>query len=174
MLELSNPWYPATLLGAPELWAAFALLVFVVYMGLKVTERRKKVTRKTGDRVKDFLFLLVPTLVLVFVVVMAMKGVLDVPRQCVPCITELAGCNPYCPLDSSLPSGHAATAFAGFTAVWLFAGAKRKWLFVYAFPFIASASRIMLGVHTWLDVFAGSLVGVAVALAVWEIDKRID
>jgi membrane-associated phospholipid phosphatase len=172
MIEMANPWYAVTLIGAPELWAMFAALLFVIYLGMRVINRRKR-DRKTKARLKDFLMLLVPTLVLTFLIVMVLKGYFAVPRQCVPCIAELVGCNPYCPIDSSFPSGHAATVFAGFTAIWAFAGAKRKWLPLFVIPLIVAASRIMLGVHTWLDAFMGAIIGIVMVFVVLELDKRI-
>jgi len=167
MIDFSNPWYLITLLGAPEVWSAFAAMLFGAYLAFRTGSMG-------GAGVRRLLFLLIPTLVLTFLLATTLKGFFGVPRQCVPCMTELVGCNPYCPIDSSLPSGHAATAFAGFTAFWLSMEKRRKWLLVYCLPFLVAASRIMLGVHTWLDVFAGAVLGIAVALAVWEIDKRID
>jgi len=172
MVLLSNPWYAVTLLGAPELWVMFAVLVFVIHIGMKVINRSKK-DRKTKRRLHDLLFLLVPTIIITLLVVMALKGLLDVPRQCVPCLTELAGCNPYCPMDSSLPSGHSAIAAAGFTAIWLFGGRKKEWLWIYIIPILVMVSRIMLGVHTWLDVVAGAVLGIAIGFVVKEIDKKI-
>jgi len=119
MVVLANPWYAITLIGAPELWALFAALIFTIYIGMKIINRGRR-DKKTKSRLNDLLILLVPTLVITFLVVMVLKGFFAVPRQCVPCIVELVGCNPYCPLDASFPSGHAATAFAGFNALWLF------------------------------------------------------
>ncbi len=166
MFDLSNPWYLVTLLGAPELWVIFAALLSGAYLAFRTGSLG-------GEKTKKILFLLVPALALTLVVVLFLKGFFAVPRQCVPCITELVGCNPYCPMDASLPSGHAATAFAGFTVIWLAFGAKRKYVLIYLMPLAVAVSRIMLGVHTWLDVYFGAIVGMAVAFAVWEIDKRI-
>jgi len=172
MIEVANPWYAITLIGAPELWALFAALLFTIYIGMKIINRGRR-DRKTKSRLNDLLILLVPALVITFLAVMVLKGFFAVPRQCVPCIVELVGCNPYCPLDASFPSGHAATAFAGFTALWLFAGARKEWLAVYLIPLLVAASRIMLGVHTWLDAFAGAVIGILIAFAVMELDKKI-
>jgi membrane-associated phospholipid phosphatase len=172
MADLASPWYAVTLIGAPELWAMFCALLFVIYLGLRVINRGKR-DRKAKSRLKEFLMLLVPTLVLTFLIVMVLKGFFAVPRQCVPCIAELVGCNPYCPLDASFPSGHAATAFAGFTVIWALAGARKEWLAIYLIPLLVAASRIMLGVHTWLDAFAGAIIGIAMVFVVMELDKRI-
>jgi membrane-associated phospholipid phosphatase len=172
MIDLTSPWYVVTLLGAPELWAMFSVLVFVIMMAMRVINKGKR-DRKTKESLKEFVIRLAPTLVLTFMLVLVFKGFFAVPRQCVPCITELTGCNPYCPVDSSFPSGHAATVFAGFTVIWQFAGMKREWLVIYVIPALVAISRIMLGVHTWQDVLAGAMLGIAVALIVREIDKKI-
>jgi membrane-associated phospholipid phosphatase len=169
MLDLSNPWYVITLLGAPELWMVFTALLFGAYLAFR--------TGSLGGRnVHNLLFLLAPALLLTFVSVVVLKSYFDVPRQCVPCIAELVGCNPHCPFDASLPSGHSATAFAGFAAIWLFKGAGKggkRWLLIFTLPLLVAISRIILGVHTWLDVFAGSVLGMAIALAVREIDRKL-
>ena len=63
MVELSSPWYAVTLLGAPELWAMFAALLFVIYIGMRVINKGKK-DRKTKSRLKEFIITLAPTLIL--------------------------------------------------------------------------------------------------------------
>ena len=167
MLELlANPWYIVTLFGAPEAWMALTAVLFGSYIAFRTGSMG-------GSRAKELLFLLVPSLVLTFLVVIALKGFIGVPRECVPCITELVTCNPYCPLDASMPSGHAATAFAGFTSLWIVTGRKRRWLPVFIIPAVISLSRIMLGVHSALDVLLGSAIGLAIAASVWKIHERL-
>jgi undecaprenyl-diphosphatase len=66
-------------------------------------------------------------------------------------------------LDLTLPSGHAATAFAG--AVLLsFAVPRLAPLFLVLAGAIA-ASRVYVGVHYPSDVLLGAAVGAAVAIA---------
>ena len=67
-------------------------------------------------------------------------------------------------LDLALPSGHAATSFAGATLLGL--AAPRL-----ALPFLALAaaiawSRVYVGVHYPSDVLAGAALGAAIALGV--------
>jgi undecaprenyl-diphosphatase len=68
------------------------------------------------------------------------------------------------PLTGSFPSGHAATSFAGAAALALACRglALPGVLLAAAIAF----SRLYAGVHYPLDVIAGALLGVAVALAV--------
>jgi undecaprenyl-diphosphatase len=165
-IDFSNPWNLVTLLGSPELWVVFAAFLFGAYLAFRTGSLGGAKTRK-------LLFLLIPTLLIVFVMIISMKSFFDVPRQCIPCITDLIECNPNCMPDASFPSGHAATAFAGFTIFWIIGGRKKKWLLLYIVPFLVAVSRIMLNVHTPADVFAGALLGIVVAVAVNEIDERV-
>jgi undecaprenyl-diphosphatase len=75
------------------------------------------------------------------------------------------------PLDLSLPSGHAATSFAGAT---LLARAQRH----TALPFFVLAalvawSRVYVGVHYPLDIVAGAVLGVGVALLSTALVRRV-
>ena len=67
-------------------------------------------------------------------------------------------------LDLSLPSGHAATSFAGATLLALLVPR-------FALPMLALAaaiawSRVYVGVHYPFDIVAGAALGVTVAVAV--------
>jgi membrane-associated phospholipid phosphatase len=172
MVELASLWYAITLVGAPEIWSMFALVLFVILMGLRVINKGRR-DRKTKHDLRELLEILVPALIITFLLVIVIKGFLTVPRECVPCIAELTGCNPFCPVDSSFPSGHAATAFAGFTAIWLYTGSRKKWLLIYVITVLVAVSRIMLGVHTWVDVFVGAILGITVSFVVQEIDRSL-
>jgi undecaprenyl-diphosphatase len=66
-------------------------------------------------------------------------------------------------LDLSLPSGHAATSFAGATII-----ARYRPRFAIPLFVLAAAiawSRVYVGVHYPLDVLAGAALGVAVGAA---------
>jgi undecaprenyl-diphosphatase len=75
------------------------------------------------------------------------------------------------PASASFPSGHAATAFAGATAIALLAPRLR--VPVFALAALVALSRIYLGVHYVLDVIAGSALGIAVGFAVVALVRRV-
>jgi len=102
-----------------------------------------------------------------------LKATFPVARPCTPCTMIQQACNPYCPAnDPSFPSGHAATGFTAFTALWL---VKRKasQLPIFIVPVAIAVSRVALGVHVWADVLIGSLIGLVVTAIVWrELERR--
>ena len=65
-------------------------------------------------------------------------------------------------LDLSLPSGHAATSFAGATLLAL--EHRRAAVPLYVLAALIAWSRVYVGVHYPLDVVAGALLGTGVAL----------
>lgn len=162
-------WFIITQLGSPELWVGIAALIFGIFVSYRIFEKKGK----TADNLKRLLFILIPILLLTFVLAFSTKSIINIPRVCVPCDGNFTMCNPYCPHDSALPSGHASIAFAGFTALWIFSGMKKKYLLIYILPFLVAVSRLVLGVHTWLDVFVGAVMGTVIAIIVHEIDKRV-
>jgi len=91
-----------------------------------------------------------------------LKNVIDRPRppSVVPEADPLFGGT----LSSSLPSGHAATSFAG--------AAVLAYLFPRALPWLAilavaiAFSRVYVGVHYPFDVLAGAVVGASVGALV--------
>ena len=63
---------------------------------------------------------------------------------------------------NSFPSGHAATAFAAATILFLLYGGKSALAFIPAL--FAAYSRVYMGVHFPLDVVAGAALGSGIAL----------
>jgi len=67
-------------------------------------------------------------------------------------------------------SSHAANTFALATYLWKVGQDRIKsfgWLFLWAA--IVSYTRIYLGVHYPMDIFAGALLGIVLALLVWML-----
>lgn len=158
-------WHALTLLGSPYLWAFIGGAVFAVFIVLRQVNP-KSVKR---HHLKKFLFVLIPTLAVSFLLIVSLKAAFAVERVCLPCPGE--GCNPYCPLDASFPSGHTATIFAGFTSFYIMLG-KRRLLWIYAVPLLVGVSRLILDVHTYPDVIVGALIGIAIPLLVLRVDKK--
>lgn len=69
--------------------------------------------------------------------------------------------------DFSFPSGHTSASFAAATAIY--AMNKRWGIVVFIFATLMGFSRLYLGVHFPSDVFAGALLGWAVATIVIRI-----
>lgn len=157
-------WYFMTFLGSPYLWASICGGLFIVYIVIRTTKWMPGYRKP----LKRFLLVLVPVLILTFLLSASLKSYFGAERPCVPCPGE--GCNPYCPLDASFPSGHAATIFAVFTTTYLLIG-KRKFLPIYLLPILVGLSRVILDVHTWPDVTAGALIGIVIPVLVVAYDK---
>jgi undecaprenyl-diphosphatase len=75
------------------------------------------------------------------------------------------------PHSHSFPSGHAATSFACATV--LSAAVPRARLPLYVLAALIAWSRIYVGVHYPVDVFAGALLGVALGVAVLTALPRL-
>jgi undecaprenyl-diphosphatase len=75
------------------------------------------------------------------------------------------------PLDLSLPSGHAATSFAGATILAL--AHRRSAVPLFVLAALVAWSRVYVGVHYPLDIVAGALLGVGVALVSTAIWRRL-
>ena len=74
------------------------------------------------------------------------------------------------PASPSFPSGHAMTAFAVAGAVALLAP-RLRWP-VLGLAAVIAFSRVYLGVHFWIDVLAGAVLGLAVGLCVaWPLHR---
>jgi diacylglycerol kinase (ATP) len=77
------------------------------------------------------------------------------------------------PLSGGLPSGHAALAFAGWTAVTFAVGATRQGILVSAIAFIMAVlvgqSRMETGIHSFLEVVLGALLGIVVTTLIFQL-----
>ena len=155
-------WYILTLLAEPEYWGVIGVCFVALYLLLKKTPWGKKPGLKVF---KKFVIIFMISLFISFGIVQVLKLGLQVPRICTPC--PAPDCNSYCLPDYSFPSGHAATAFVLFTSLYTVIR-KKRFLPLFIVPILMSLSRIMLGVHTYTDVFAGALIGILVTFGVWK------
>ena len=77
------------------------------------------------------------------------------------------------PLSGGLPSGHAALAFAGWTAITFVVGKTREGLLVsmiaLVMAFLVAQSRVETGVHSWLEVLLGALLGAVVTTLIFQL-----
>lgn len=164
MLEFLNIWYAITLIGAPQVWAGITVILIVIYFSI-----RKKIKMKNKLWLKNFLLLLIPILIVVFLGAEILKLVIQIPRVCIPC--PAPDCNPYCSTSNSFPSGHTATISAVVVLICLLAK-RKKYLLIFILPFLVGISRLMLGVHAPIDVIGGCALGTAVTILIWRIGKE--
>jgi undecaprenyl-diphosphatase len=74
-------------------------------------------------------------------------------------------------LEVSFPSGHAATAFAGATALVRFL--PRRAVPLYLLAAAIAWSRVYVGVHYVSDVIVGAALGVVTALLLLQAIRRL-
>ena len=77
------------------------------------------------------------------------------------------------PLRGGLPSGHAAAAFAAWTAITIIAEPLRHAVLISTLAFLmallVAQSRVEAGIHTLLEVAAGAVLGTCVAIAIFQV-----
>jgi diacylglycerol kinase (ATP) len=76
------------------------------------------------------------------------------------------------PLRGGVPSGHAAVAFAGWTAATYTAGQDHRFLIssiALIMAFLVAQTRVESGVHSALEVTYGALVGALATLVVFQV-----
>jgi undecaprenyl-diphosphatase len=101
---------------------------------------------------------------------LGIKSAADRPRpfETIPQADPLIGAT----VGQSMPSGHAATSFAG--AVVLAYLLPRAAPYVFLLAVAIAFSRIYVGVHYLSDVLAGAALGAAVGLAaLWLVRARL-
>lgn len=165
-------WYAITVLGTPEYWGFAALGLIAAYFALRYLIPENPAWKKHKPAFRKFLLVFIPSITILFALTLGIKTAWYAQRPCTPC-TEIApnGCNPFCDTDSSFPSGHAGTSFVVFSSLYL-AFRRRSLLPLFIIPVLVSYSRIALGVHTWIDVLAGALLGLILPVLVSIIIQK--
>ena len=159
-------WAVVSLIGDPIIWSVMIIGLIIFYLALE--KKKGSVIARKRRRLKKFLLLIVPVFLMATLGSESLKLVFQVPRPCIPCPAE--GCNVYCPVTYSFPSGHTMVMTGIVTAIYLLMR-KPKYLLLYALPVMVGISRIMLGVHTETDVVAGFMLGLSITLVVWGFRK---
>jgi undecaprenyl-diphosphatase len=96
-----------------------------------------------------------------------LKGVFDRPRP--PAVDPAVHPLVAAPANGSMPSTHAASAFAAAVAAGLVHPRLRLPLLVLAA--LISLSRVWLGVHYLSDVLVGAAIGSAIAAGAWYLSR---
>jgi diacylglycerol kinase (ATP) len=76
------------------------------------------------------------------------------------------------PLRGGLPSGHSALAFAGWVAATYVAGNQHRFLvstIALIMAFLVAQTRVESGVHSFLEVTYGAMLGAFAALVVFQV-----
>lgn len=160
---LYETWLLITYLGDPRLWIGLSVIFFLIRMFYRY---KKKDNFKWATY---FVIFVGVSMGLAFLLSTGMKYYFQIPRECIPCPADF--CNQLCDESFSFPSGHATAAFAAFTGLFLILK-KKKHVWLLIFPILVSLSRVALGVHTYLDIFVGSLVGLLFSFGFYYLVKR--
>ncbi len=77
------------------------------------------------------------------------------------------------PLSGGLPSGHAALAFAGWTAVtFVLAGGPQGMLvsfIVFIMAVLVAQTRVETGIHSLFEVVLGALLGIGITTLIFQL-----
>ena len=149
-------WQTASALGDWPFWTAVTLVFFLAYASSG---------RSFRARAAWVYKLLLPSMLFSAVISVIIKLALQVPRICESM--------EYCPAGYSFPSMHAAVIFAFAASVLLYTKKPVYYVPAAALALAVAISRVMLGVHTPMDIFAGSLVGIATSLVWFIVYERI-
>jgi diacylglycerol kinase (ATP) len=71
------------------------------------------------------------------------------------------------PLHGGLPSGHAAVAFSLWVSVAVISQSPLVMIITFVMAGLVSHSRLIKGIHTWLEVIVGALMGAGITAAVF-------
>jgi diacylglycerol kinase (ATP) len=140
--------------GAVLVAAINALFVAYLIFADKMSSGSIKLVTKVGRSPTHLTFV---TLAIVIIVVIALKAARG--RKTV--------------LSGGLPSGHAAIAFAAWAAV-TFMTVSTPWAFVvsaivFLVAVLVAQSRVETGVHSFLEVALGAILGIVVTTLIFQL-----
>lgn len=158
------PWSLITYLGDPRFWIGISIIFFIIRIGFKISGKKKFLWSR------NFIIFVGVSMGLAFLLTTGLKEIFKIPRECIPC--PGLDCNPFCSDSFSFPSGHATAAFAAFTGLFLILR-KKKYLWIFIIPSLVAFSRVALGVHTYLDIFVGSIIGLLFSLGFYFIIRKV-
>ncbi len=142
-------WQFITFFGDLRFWIGTSLLSFFLSFIM---------SKKYKNYFSLFVFLILPSVIMSFMISHGLKLIFKTPRPCVGL--------PNCPNTYSLPSGHTSVIFAVMTALGLHYKKKNVLILMLIFAGLVGISRIVLGVHTIEDVLAGFVIGLTVGFLI--------
>jgi len=157
MVDISLLWEVLSMFGDIQYWLGLTMGILIVYLAVGKNSKKK---------VAWIIFALLPAVILTSQVTYFLKLWFQTPR---PCEGQID-----CPNSYSFPSAHAAVMFAFATVAVLNVKDVKYKIASVGLAFLVSISRVALNVHTPLDIFIGSIVGIACGLLVQEAYKTID
>jgi diacylglycerol kinase (ATP) len=158
-IDLSTPSFDPLAKIAKDLAAGAVLIASITAVAvgyLVLADRLANPTRRLVDRLGEApINLTVIALVLTLIVVIAVK----------------AATGRGTPLRGGLPSGHAALAFGGWTAITFITTEHRVTVSFVALimALLVSQTRVESGVHTTFEVVLGALIGTLVTLILFQV-----
>ena len=88
-----------------------------------------------------------------------------------PLISEFINIVSGCGRKFSFASSHASTTFSLATIIYLLSDKKIKYLFLWSI--MIGYSRVYLGVHFFMDIIFGFIVGFLTSIIIYRISKII-
>jgi undecaprenyl-diphosphatase len=155
-----------SIIFSPEfllLIALFAISVSFIYLNIKRIHYRELLSVNCPNSIKGVVIICISTIV-ALLLSQSVKYIFKIPRPLHSLVTETG---------YGFPSGHASVAFA-ICAVTIFLLFKYfrdmrsyiNYLHVALFSFTAmliAFSRVVLGVHRWVDIVVGGVIGLCSA-----------
>lgn len=73
------------------------------------------------------------------------------------------------PLRGGMPSGHSAIAFSIWVSVTYTSGSRLVSVLTFLIAFVLAQSRVLLKIHTYFEVIAGSILGAVITFILYYI-----